>query len=38
MGLIAALLAVEIAFAIAAGPGGSSEPSLACKLFIDAQA
>jgi hypothetical protein len=35
---VAALLAVKIALAIAARAGGSSEPSFALKLFIEAQA
>ena len=38
MRLVAALLAVEIPLAVAAGDGGSFEPSLAWKLFIEAHA
>lgn len=36
--LVAALLAPEVAFAVAARSGGSSEPSLRRKLFTEAQA
>ena len=38
VGVIAALLAMEVALAVAPGAGGSPEPSFGRKLFMRAQA